>query len=99
MLKSLLGIARQWSREKFAILSLKPRSHNRILTYPTWAINASLLLSYAADFSKMQPNIVFSHNLVPRFSLLPVSYAQIGENPGTRLVFSVNSNIIFTVFQ
>ena len=30
MLKSLLGIARQWSREKFAILTLKPRSHVRI---------------------------------------------------------------------
>ena len=51
----------------------KPRSHNRILTYRTWAINASLVLSYAADFSKMQPNIVFSHNLVARFSILPVS--------------------------
>ena len=29
--KSFLGISRQWSREKFAILSLKPRSHVRIL--------------------------------------------------------------------
>ena len=29
LLKSLLGIARQWSREKFAIWSLKPRSHVR----------------------------------------------------------------------
>ena len=29
-LKSLLGIARRWSREKFAILSLKPRSYVRI---------------------------------------------------------------------
>ena len=29
-LKSLPGIARLWSREKFAILSLKPRSHNCI---------------------------------------------------------------------
>ena len=28
--KSLLGIARQWSLEKFAILTLKPRSHVRI---------------------------------------------------------------------
>ena len=31
VLNSLLGIARQWSREKFAILTLKPRSHVRIL--------------------------------------------------------------------
>ena len=31
--KSLLKIARQWSRENFAILTLKPRSHVRILIY------------------------------------------------------------------
>ena len=39
MLKSLVGIARQWSLEKFAILTLKPRIHVRILIYPTWAIS------------------------------------------------------------
>ena len=33
VLKSLLGLARQWSLEKFAILTLKPRSHVRILIY------------------------------------------------------------------
>ena len=34
VLKSLLGIARHWSRKKkIAILSLKPRSHVRILLY------------------------------------------------------------------
>ena len=38
LLNSLLGIARQWSREKFAILTLQPRSHVRILIYRTWAI-------------------------------------------------------------
>ena len=38
VLKSLLGIARQWSREKFAILTLKPWSHVRILIYRRWAI-------------------------------------------------------------
>ena len=38
VLKSLLGIARQWSREKFAMLSLKPRSHVIFLIYRTWAI-------------------------------------------------------------
>ena len=37
MLKSLLGIARQWTRERFAVLTLKPRSHVRILIYRTWA--------------------------------------------------------------
>ena len=38
VLKSLLGTARQCSREKFAILSLKPRSHVTILIHRTWAI-------------------------------------------------------------
>jgi len=33
-----MRIERQWSREKFAILSLKPRSRVRILIYRTWAI-------------------------------------------------------------
>ena len=36
VLKSLLGIARQWSLEKFAILTLKPRSHTRISIYRTY---------------------------------------------------------------
>ena len=38
VLNSLLGIARQWNRENFAILTLKPRSHVRILIYWTCAI-------------------------------------------------------------
>ena len=38
VLKFLLGIAGLWSRETFAILTLKPRSHVRILIYRTWAI-------------------------------------------------------------
>ena len=37
VLKSLLGIARQWTRERFAVLTLKPRSHVRILIHQTWA--------------------------------------------------------------
>ena len=44
VLKCLLRIVRQWSREKFAILTLKPRSHVRILIYRTWAIGAQKLL-------------------------------------------------------
>ena len=38
VLKSLIGIVREQRREKFAILSLKSRSHVRILIYRTWAI-------------------------------------------------------------
>jgi len=41
VLKSLLGIARQWSREKFANLSLEPRNHVRIVIHRTCAIVAS----------------------------------------------------------
>ena len=39
VLKSLLGIARQRSREKFATLTLKPRNHVRILVYRTGVIH------------------------------------------------------------
>ena len=39
-LKYLLGIARQWSLEKFAILTLKSRSHEKIEIYRTWAISS-----------------------------------------------------------
>ena len=42
VLKSLLGIARQWSRKKIEILTLKPRSHVRILIYRTWAFDCLL---------------------------------------------------------
>ena len=38
VLKSLLGIARQWSGEELAVLNLRPRSHVRILIYRTWAV-------------------------------------------------------------
>ena len=38
--QSLSGIARQWSRKKFAILTLKPRSHvySILIHRRTWAI-------------------------------------------------------------
>ena len=48
-LKSLLGITRRWSREKFAILTPKPRSHIRILTYRTWAIVIQSLRSCGSE--------------------------------------------------
>lgn len=38
VLKSLLGIERQCSPEKFAFLSLKPRGQVRILIYWTWLL-------------------------------------------------------------
>ena len=42
VLKSLPGIARQWSGKKIAILTLKPRRHVRILIYRPWAIDCLL---------------------------------------------------------
>ena len=42
VLKSLLELARQWSCEKlFAILTLNPWSHDRILIYQVWAVSMS----------------------------------------------------------
>ena len=45
VLKSLPGIVRQWSRETFVILFLKPRSHIRILKYRTCAIGLPSTIS------------------------------------------------------
>ena len=42
---SLLVIARQWSREKFAILSLKPRNRVRILIYQTCAVTITITIT------------------------------------------------------
>ena len=53
VLRSLLGVVGQWSHEIFAILTLKPQSHVRILTYQTWAIY-NPLLGIDNNFSVMQ---------------------------------------------
>ena len=53
VLKSLLGIARQRSREKFAILSLKPLSHIKILIHRTWAIYCRGYRDSAMERSRM----------------------------------------------
>ena len=47
VLKSFLGTARQWSREKFAIFSQRPRSHVRISICRTWAISIFCKLDFA----------------------------------------------------
>ena len=55
VLKSLLGIARQWSGEKFSSLTLKPRSHDRILIYRYYSIQMQSLrqtLSFRNFFNK-----------------------------------------------
>ena len=50
VLKSLRGIASHRSLEKFAILSLKPRSKDRILVYRMWA--------------KKQQGVIFLYKLI-----------------------------------
>ena len=60
VLKSLLGIERQWSLGKFAILTLKPLSHVRIqLIYRTSAIagggKSLLLISLFSGFWEISP--------------------------------------------
>ena len=52
VLNSLLEIARQWSREKFAILPPKSRSHVRILIYRTWAIDQYNFLTFTILLSR-----------------------------------------------
>ena len=62
LLKSPLGISRQWSFEKFAILTLKPRIHVRILIYLTWAVghlhDGVVLLLRPQSFSLSNLNFV-----------------------------------------
>ena len=41
----LLVIARQWSREKVVILSLKPRSRVGILIYQTWVVTITITIT------------------------------------------------------
>ena len=62
MLKSLLGIARQWRLEQFAVLMLKPRSHIRILIYRTWAIDHVVFLF------QLRPLLVFHRVVLMRFA-------------------------------
>ena len=65
-LKSLLGIVRQWSRGKFAILTLKPRSHVRIIysylhchLLESWCKKWNLLYLKLWDGSRCGPYLIF----------------------------------------
>ena len=65
VLKSLLGIARQWILEKFAILTLKPRSHVRISMYRAWAIAKSLIFCSPRTSSCSQ-SVYYDYAFRPR---------------------------------
>ena len=57
--KSLLGIEGQKKFEKFAILTLKPRSHARILIYRTWPIIRSTMIGVYEYFQRYNFSFVF----------------------------------------
>ena len=53
MIKSLQGIMRQQSREKFVILSIKPQTHVRILLYRMLIIIIHFLKSQASSLAQV----------------------------------------------
>ena len=55
MLKSLLGIARQWSHEERSILTLKPRSH----------VECGLLTVITAHSEWLRLTVTVKHKLQP----------------------------------
>ena len=57
VLRTLQGIARQWSPEKFAILTLKPCSHVRILIY--WNVGYLKIISRVHVGYEMNPPPLF----------------------------------------
>ena len=64
VLKTLLGIARQWSHEKIAILSLNPQSHDRTLVYvgcsPHKYYHHCLYLSCQPTYARVKQSHVVS---------------------------------------
>ena len=84
MFESLLGIARQWSREKFAILTLKPRSHVRILLYRMWAIGSFLDIIYARLLLNAMPTMNFTEKTGRQLARQAKMILQ-GKNPGKKL--------------
>ena len=64
VLKPLLENARQRSREKFAILTLKPRSHVRILIYRTQTIVRLLLSLYVSACFAIKKTLLYSITLI-----------------------------------
>ena len=55
VLKTLLGIARQWRHENFAIFSLKPQGHDRTLVYQMWVVHHRSIIMTAFTYP-YQPN-------------------------------------------
>ena len=60
VLNFLLGIERQWSRSKFAILTLKP--HVRILMHRTWAINYPMPAALSQSWLKKPKEYISNSN-------------------------------------
>ena len=58
--KSLLGIESQKKREKFAILTRKPRCHARILIHRTWpiAVCFKIRVYLVTSAYSLRPNVI-----------------------------------------
>ena len=82
MLKSVLAIARQRSHEKFAILTLKPRSHVKILIYRTWAIPpSSPIMASEADLRLLSRAALAWLLATPRMESFLVGYVASETRP------------------
>ena len=83
LLKSLLGIARQGSLEKFAIFTLKPRSRVRILTYRTWAFRP-IIYRYTTG----KPGYV----IVPQYGSCKITVFVLGKNTILKFLGNTKKN-------
>ena len=66
VLKSLLGIAKQWRLKKFAILTLKSQSHVRILIYRTTGLLSQKIIFWGGgggDRGGREGEITLNHKL------------------------------------
>ena len=89
VLKFLMGIARQWSREKFAILSLNPRSHVKILIYLSAPVRVLAMkpLDASADPSVSSPLFARIRNFsasMRALTILPATQANATKDVSTR---------------
>ena len=86
------SLARQWRSEKFGILSLKPRSHVRILIYRTWAIFFVFSFKIINAFCNFYSN-EFSRNK-PLLSLFTNTWSERSVQTSERCAF-VHENCRF----
>ena len=108
VLKSLLGTARQWSRENFAILSLKPRSQAGLLNkqklkghfrvaLSKWGQAHSLSCENEFDLHENEKSKCSAYTYLATFSELAASRKSSNSELGMPVLLNWKSLIIFTV--